>query len=172
MQCFLQLIILRPHPHFTRLKIRRSADPQIRILPEASKLHVLCKRHVQYALGNRTHRTQDTSRRHFGTGAEVSGQFGPKTLRHHDISALVSGQFGTSAWTLRTTAERRWDSAQACIGKRPLRTLKVIAITWGSGSTKVIGNVIIRQSAYNFLYSTLIEAIRLSSIICSTVFEF
>ena len=47
---FLQFIILRPHPHFTRhvrkknpqnhpnftrLKIRRSADPQIRILPEA-----------------------------------------------------------------------------------------------------------------------------------------
>jgi len=47
---FLQLTILRPHPHFTRhvrkknpqnhphftrLKIRRSADPQIRILPGA-----------------------------------------------------------------------------------------------------------------------------------------
>jgi len=47
---FLRLIILRPHPHFTRhvrkndpqnhphfthLKIRMSADPQIRILPEA-----------------------------------------------------------------------------------------------------------------------------------------
>jgi len=49
--CFFQVIILRPHPHFTRnvrkknpqnhphftrLKIRRSADPQIRILPEAA----------------------------------------------------------------------------------------------------------------------------------------
>jgi len=48
---FLQLIILHPHPHFTRhvrkkdpqkhphftrLKIRRSADPQIHILPEAN----------------------------------------------------------------------------------------------------------------------------------------
>ena len=48
---FFQLIILCPHPHFThhihkknlqnhphftRFKIRRSADPQIRILPEAS----------------------------------------------------------------------------------------------------------------------------------------
>ena len=48
---FLQLIILRPqpyftshvrkknpqnHPHFTRLTIRRSADRQIRILPEAN----------------------------------------------------------------------------------------------------------------------------------------
>jgi len=28
------------HPHFTRLKIRRSADPQIRILPEALLLRV------------------------------------------------------------------------------------------------------------------------------------
>jgi len=58
--------------------------------------------------GNRTLRTQDTSvPRHFGTsaevspGAEVSGQFGTKTLRHEDISALVSGHFGTSSWTLR-----------------------------------------------------------------------
>ena len=25
--CFFQLMILRPHPHFTRLKIRRSTDP-------------------------------------------------------------------------------------------------------------------------------------------------
>jgi len=40
------------------------------------------------------------SRRHFGTGAEVSGQFGPKTLQHQDISALVSGHFGTRAWIL------------------------------------------------------------------------
>jgi len=47
--------------------------------------------------------------------------FGPKTLRHQDISALVSGHLGTSAWILRhCMAERRWDSAQACIGKRPL----------------------------------------------------
>ena len=38
----------------------------------------------------------NASRRHFGTGAEVSGQFGPKTLRHQDISALVSGHFGTN----------------------------------------------------------------------------
>jgi len=27
------------HPHFTRLKIRRSADPQIRILPEAASAY-------------------------------------------------------------------------------------------------------------------------------------
>jgi len=40
------------------------------------------------------------SRRHFGTGAEVSGQFGPKTLRRQDISALVSGHFGTRVWIL------------------------------------------------------------------------
>jgi len=36
------------------------------------------------------------SRRHFGTGAEVSGQFGPKTLWHQDISALMRGHFGTT----------------------------------------------------------------------------
>ena len=29
------------HPHFTRLKIRRSADPQIRILPEATENDVI-----------------------------------------------------------------------------------------------------------------------------------
>ena len=53
-------------------------------------------------IGNRTLRTQDTSvPRHFGTSAEVSGQFGPKTLRHQNISALVSGHFGTNAWTIR-----------------------------------------------------------------------
>jgi len=56
----------------------------------------------EHLWGNRTLQTQDTSvRRHFGTCAEVSGQFGPKTLRHQDISALVSGHFGTNAWTLR-----------------------------------------------------------------------
>jgi len=49
----------------------------------------------------------EVSRRHFGTGAKVSGQFGPKTLRHRDIVALVRGHFGI-------TAERRWDSVQAC----------------------------------------------------------
>ena len=32
---FLQLVTLRPHQHSTHLKIRRSADPLIRILPEA-----------------------------------------------------------------------------------------------------------------------------------------
>jgi len=51
--------------------------------------------------GNRTLRTQDTLvPRHFGTGAKVSGQFGPKILRHQDISALMRGHFST-------TAERR-----------------------------------------------------------------
>jgi len=60
-------------------------------------------RKVTGHFGPKTFRYQDTSAR----VRTVSGQFGPKTLWHQDISALMRGHFGT-------TAERRWDSAQAC----------------------------------------------------------
>jgi len=71
MHVFFQVIILRPHPHFTRnvrkknpqkhphftrLKIRRSLDPQIRILPEAYFVRIINSYDKHLFLGYRGRR--------------------------------------------------------------------------------------------------------------------
>ena len=103
------------------------------------------------------------SRRQFGTGAEVCGQFGPETLWHQYISALVSGHFGTSAWILR---HYNRTPLRQCAGLQYANDLqghsRTSLLHTGSGSPKVTGNVTIQYSAYDFLYSTLIETINLS----------
>lgn len=43
--------------------------------------------------------------RHFGTIAELSGHFGPRTFRHQDISVVGLRHFGPRAWTLRSLAQ-------------------------------------------------------------------
>jgi len=83
--------------------------------------------------------------------------FGTRTFQHWwvDISALMRGHFGT-------TSERRWDSAtfKDTQGHRYYIRIR--------GSPKVTVNVTTRYSTYDFLYSTLIQIIRLS---CSSILE-
>jgi len=97
------------------------------------------------------------------TALAVTGHFGTKTLRPQDISALVSGHFGTNAWTLRHYIRT---PMRQCAGLHWETTFKDIQghryYIQGRGLPKVTGNVTTQYSAYNFLYSTLIETIRLS----------
>jgi len=93
---------------------------------------------VTQTIRNRTLRTQDTSAPVPSCPEDTSVQ---KTLRHWTVwpqDTSAPRHFGTSEWTFRhqcvdtsALAMQACALAQACIGKRPLRTLKVIAITYG-----------------------------------------